>query len=218
MVNRVCLGGKWVTVRNALLTISWMLMAVAWPGSKLAVGQSLWDKRVPEKSFLFNDLKPRRVGDLLTIVISENTDVANADSRAMQKSATMGAGTDFSYSGSGGSGSFNGDINADSNRNFNGGSSFSSAREFSDRFSVMVIDVLPNGNLLVSGNRTVLVEGDLRELTLSGVIRGYDIQADNTVLSQRVADLNISFAGKGPESSYSKQGWLGKRINRLWPF
>lgn len=184
----------------------------------LSSGQTLWEKRDTEKAFLFNDFKARKVGDLLTIIVNERTDVANSDSRELRKQTATDAGTQFSYGGSNASGSFDANIDSESTRDFNGDVTFSSDREFSDRFSVVVIDVLPNGNLLVAGKRSLIVEGDRKQLTLSGIIRKHDIRADNSVFSQQVAEMNIQFEGQGVESKFVNQGWLARRLNRLWPF
>ena len=203
-------------MKNGVRVMILSVVAIAVIQSSISA-QTLWEKRDPAKAFLFHDLKASRVGDLLTIVINENTDVANADSRALKKQTDTDAGTSLSYSGSA-SGSFDASIDANSSRNFNGDVTYSSARAFSDRFSVVVVDVLPNGNMLVVGKRTLLVEGDKKELTLTGIVRTHDIRGDNSVLSQQVAEMKIHLEGTGAESTVVNQGWLGKRLNRLWPF
>jgi len=180
--------------------------------------QSIWDKRTPLMESLYHDMKARRVGDLLTILINEGTEVANQDRRALSKKTDSEAGSDFSYGGSGAAGSFTAGLDGNSARNFNGSASFSSAREFSDRFSVVVLDVLPNGNMLVAGKRTVVVEGDKKQLTLTGTIRPWDIRSDNSVFSQQVAEMKIQLEGEGVEESTINQGWLNRKLNRLWPF
>ncbi len=181
-------------------------------------GQTLWQKRDHQKVFLFQDLKARGVGDVLTILISENTDVDNSDSRGLSKDSAAAASGNFSYEGYGATGSTTAQFGHNSNRQFNGNANFTSEREFSDRVSVTVIDVLPNGNLLVSGSRKMMVEGDLKLLTLSGIVRGHDIRADNSVFSRHVSNLSIQFEGQGPESKFTNQGWFSKRLNKFWPF
>ena len=81
-----------------------------------------------------------------------------------------------------------------------------------------MIDRLPNGNLVVSGSRDIVVEGDLRQLVLSGIIREFDIRDDNTVSSRNVAQLRIQYNGKGAETHFVNQGWLARRLNKWWPF
>ena len=81
-----------------------------------------------------------------------------------------------------------------------------------------VIDVMPNGNLLVQGRRRLIVAGEKRTLLVSGEVRFADIAVDNSVQSRLVSNFEMSYEGKGPDSSFSNQGWLGKIVNRLWPF
>ncbi|MEZ6113925.1 MAG: flagellar basal body L-ring protein FlgH [Pirellulaceae bacterium] len=180
--------------------------------------QSLWDNRQPSKAFLFQDTQARHVGDLITVLVSENTDVANSEQRSLSKSTDANNTFEFNYGGNGGSGGISQDFNADSQRNFDGSASFSSARDFTDRITVTVLDVLPNGNLLVGGKRKVMIEGDARMLVVSGIVRPWDVRADNTIQSRYVANFEIAYQGAGVEPAFTKQSWLGRITNTLWPF
>jgi len=106
----------------------------------------------------------------------------------------------------------------DSERDFSGNSAFASERQFSDRITVAVMDVLPNGNLVIGGRRRVAVEGDNRILVISGLVRLVDVRPDNTIQSRYIDQLDISYEGKGVESRFVNQGWLGRVTNRIWPF
>ena len=204
---------------NCVSRLLLMVFCGGWllPGAGELDAQSLWQQRDQRKAFLFHDLKARCIGDILTIAISEDTDVANSDTRGMSKQTGSSAQAGFAYSGTT-SGDAAAQFNVDSQREFDGDVNFSSDRQFQDRFSVTVVDVLPNGNLVVTGVRDVMVEGDKKRLSVSGVVRGEDIRADNSVLSSNVAELRILYQGKGPESTFTNQGWLGRRINKFWPF
>jgi len=173
-------------------------------------------------TFLFFDTQARRVGDLLTIIVNENTDVANEDARSLNKDTKANSKLDLSFAAAGIFGNSNGtltnDDGAESDREFAGDSSFSSAREFSDRVTVAVLDVLPNGNLVVGGRRRVIVENDARSLVVSGVVRSRDISADNTVPSRYVSQFEMYYEGQGVESKFVNQGWLGRAVNWVWPF
>jgi flagellar L-ring protein precursor FlgH len=198
------------------------LLAVAflgsWAGNASGQTPSLWEQRDPRKAFLFQDLKARSIGDVLTVAINENTDVANSDRRDMSKQSSTSAEGGFGYSGSASSGSASATINADSQRDFSGDVNYSSDRQFVDRFSVTVIDVLPNGNLVIAGTRKVLVEGDEKRLTLSGIVRSEDVREDNSVRSSDISNLDITYFGSGTEQHFIKQGWLARKVNKLWPF
>lgn len=185
-------------------------------------GQSLWDNRRPERAFLFYDTQARRVGDLLTVLVNENTDVANQDKRLLNKETDSGANLSLSHSATGifgnSAGALSEKLGSDSQRDFSGNSAFASERQFSDRITVAVTDVLPNGNLVIGGRRRVAVEGDNRFLVISGLVRPVDVRPDNTIQSRYVENLDISYEGQGVESRFVNQGWLGRLTNRLWPF
>jgi len=183
---------------------------------------SLWDRRKPSKTFLFYDTQARQVGDLLTLLISEATDVENSESRALNKEAedsgllnlTTGTGGDLAASAA----NVEGEGRGSSNRKFDGSTSFSSDRQFTDRVTITVMDVMPNGNLVVAGARHITVAGDRRVLHVSGIVRPIDIAADNSITSRLVAGLEVKYEGDGVESNFTKQGWLSRLSNKLWPF
>jgi flagellar L-ring protein precursor FlgH len=110
------------------------------------------------------------------------------------------------------------DFNSDSERSFEGEASFSSEREFLTRVSATVIDVLPNGNMMIEGRRRVTVTGDERVLIVSGVVRPYDVAADNSVVSRNISQLSITYDGNGQEQSFVRQGIFGRVMNKLWPW
>lgn len=184
--------------------------------------QSLFDRRSPFQIDQYQNFAARRVGDLLTVVISESTDVENRDERSMDKTGQSSMTGDVTYGLGGGLGGAAGTATADSStssqRGFTGDSEFRSARQFLDRFTVTVVDVYPNGNLLIAGKRKIHVQGDSRTLQLSGVVRQVDLLPDNAVPSRLIANLNIELEGKGPEQKFNKQGTIGRRLNRFWPF
>jgi flagellar L-ring protein precursor FlgH len=184
--------------------------------------QSLWDQRTPARAFLFHDVQARHVGDLLTLVVSETTDVDNQEQRKLGKATDASSDLGLSHSVSGILGNSSGDLaesfSSSSDRNFNGNAKFSSARAFIDQVTVTVSDVLPNGNLVISGRRRVNVDGDERDLVVSGIVRSLDVRPDNTVQSRYVSNLQIAYEGSGVEKRFTKQGWLGKFTNKLWPF
>ena len=180
--------------------------------------QAIWQQRSPTMVNLFADTQARRTGDLLAILISENTDVDNKDERAMNKDTEAKGLFNFGADANGNSSSVRADSKTSSNRKFDGSSEYTVEREFSDRISVAVLDVQPNGNLVVGGRRQHFVAGEVRTLAISGIVRPIDIRPDNTVESRFVANLQMNYVGKGPDSEFSNQGWLGRAVNVLWPF
>jgi flagellar L-ring protein precursor FlgH len=187
-----------------------------------AHGEALWKRHQPEQGFLFYDTQARRVGDLLTIVVREDSNVKNQDNRGLGKKTSMmslfkfGAKSDGGFATQTSEGEL--DTELQSNRSFDGKSSFRSQRAFSDRVTVTVIDVLPNGNLVFRGCRQIHIEGDQRTLVVTGIVRPFDVSADNTVNSRLVADLHMNYEGHGAEEGFIRQGWLGRTANKVWPF
>lgn len=110
------------------------------------------------------------------------------------------------------------DINNKSSRKFDGESSFRSNQAFTDRMTVTVMDVLPNGNMVISGQRRVRLAGDERTLVLTGVVRAVDIGPDNTIASRYIAEQRLLYESAGPEQRFTRQGWLGRATNAIWPF
>ena len=77
---------------------------------------------------------------------------------------------------------------------------------------------MPNGNLIVEGYRQRMITREMRTLKVMGIVRPADIGPLNTVQSQYLANLHITYDGRGPESSYTNQGWGGRIFNKIWPF
>lgn len=187
-----------------------------------AQGQSLWQHRCDTKTHLFWDKQARTIGDVLTIVIRENTDVQNRDEQALDRNSSSQGGFGFQASRGGnlGTGASDAALDLDTNGSgsFDGTAERRIAREFVDRISVIVTDVQPNGNMVVVGERKHSVADDHRVLRVCGIVRPYDIQADNSVSSQNVANFRMEYYGKGSEQEFTKQGWLGRAWNAVRPF
>lgn len=188
----------------------------------VASAEDLWECRAPNRAFLFVDTQAREVGDLLTVLVSESTDVDQRDDRALSKSAGTGGTFDLTGQAGGALGSQAADAALDfsgsSNRKFDGSASYRSARQISDRITVSVVDVMPNGNLVINGTRQVEVGRDQRDLLISGIVRPIDVGPDNTVHSRFVSELRVSYTSEGPDSRFTNQGWLSRITNRVWPF
>lgn len=163
---------------------------------------------------LFADLKARRVGDVLTIRLTEAT---NASKSAVTKTAktTSVANTGVTLFGRtptvGGVGIGNAAFNgADS---FDGEGSATQGNSFTGSLTVTVMDVQQNGNLVVQGDKTLKLNQGDEFVHVSGVVRRADIATDNSVTSDRVADAHISYSGKGVIASSNKMGWLARFFN-----
>ena len=184
-----------------------------------AHGGSIWAKRDKNMKRLYVDDVARTIGDTLTIKIVEESKVDNKGKRDLKKETAR-------------SSNFNGDLNidhvldsipgftmsADSSNELKSKADFKDERSFTDQVTVVVVDLLPNGNLVVTGTRDRDIAGDIQTIEVSGIVRPSDIAYDNTIKSQQVANFRIVTKNKGIAASYSQPGWLGKIINVLWPW
>ena len=112
------------------------------------------------------------------------------------------------------------EVSADqsSDRSFQGSSSYEVERRLLDDMTVTVMDVLPNGNLVIEGSKYRRVSNETRLLRLSGIVRPYDIGIPNIIESRFIANPRIVYEGGGVESRFTNQGWLGRATNKLWPY
>jgi flagellar L-ring protein precursor FlgH len=115
---------------------------------------------------------------------------------------------------------FSGDLDAlsSSQRKFDGKANSTIDRKFADRMTVLVIGVMPNGNLIIEGTRQRILNREVRTLRVNGVVRPADIGAGNTVLSQYIGNFQVIYDGRGPDTNYTNQGWGGRLFNVLWPY
>lgn len=162
---------------------------------------------------LFADLKARRVGDVLTIRLTEST---NASKSAETKTAkTTGVnmtgptilGKTFTAAGVPLTTTLN---SADS---FAGQGSSTQGNSLAGSLTVTVMDVQPNGNLVIQGEKTLRLNQGEEFVRVSGVVRCADIATDNTVTSDKVADARISYSGKGVIDGSNRMGWLARFFN-----
>jgi flagellar L-ring protein precursor FlgH len=162
---------------------------------------SLWDDRAGS---LYDDFKARRVGDLVTIVVVENTTASARANTAVQKSesasTTAGVGPllNFLWPELGASGK------TDSNTQGN----TARAGTLQTRITVQVVETFPNGVLRIEGRRTLKINEETQTLVFSGLVRIRDIRADNTVPSTAIANAEIYFEGKGIVGSRQREGIL----------
>jgi len=187
---------------------------------------SIWAKGGARTQGIFADDTARQIGDVLTIVIEERSVIENETERNMEKKserqASVSSNLDLLNTIDRATGKlFNlKDLNLDikANTKFDGKADFDSDRKVADSVTVVVEDVLPNGNLVVLGKRTREVSGDTQMIEISGVVRPSDITFSNTVSSKQVADFHVVYRTKGQENRFTKPGWLDQLLNLLNPF
>lgn len=181
-----------------------------------AQGGSIWAKRDKNMRKPYTDDTARSIGDVLTVKITEASKVDNKAKRDMQK------GTDKSMTFDGKVGNFADlgefGLSATSDNQLKSKADYKDERSFEDSITVTVVDIQPNGNLVVMGTRNRNIGGDVQIIEVSGIVRPSDVSFDNTVKSEQVADFRIVSRNGGVSEPYTRPGWLGRIFDILWPF
>ena len=165
---------------------------------------------------LFGDKKARNVGDIITVVLDESTQgsKSSAASSSKNNSAALSAPV-VPFIGE--LGSLSGSIEGD--RNFSGSGDADQSNSLTGNITVTVSEVLPNGVLRVRGEKWITLNTGAEFIRIKGMLRPEDINLDNTVSSQKLADARIAYSGAGAVANASKQGWLAAMFNSpIMPF
>ncbi len=170
---------------------------------------SLWADNAPTAN-LFNDHRAHAVGDVITIIINESSSAKRAGSASNKKDASTsledGTGMLKFISALGGS----------SSDSFSADGSLSNSNKVTGRITVKVVEVQPNGQLMIKGTQTIKQNTDEQTITITGVVRPEDVTANNTVASSNVADATLKIEGKGPIAGKQRQGILTQIFNFLF--
>lgn len=167
------------------------------------------------------DKTAHRVGDLLTVLIRENQDLRNEERSDLAKDSTLNYQLlDFSVKPD----AFSNlpSIRTQKSDTFGGTANFEKSGEFEARLTAMVLDVLPNGNMVIEGRREIRIDQERKVLEFRGIVRRYDVMRNNTVESELVADAYVSYVGSGPMTSTGRRRGLSSllydALDWLWPF
>jgi flagellar L-ring protein FlgH len=179
------------------------------PLAGVTAAASLWSDSGPGAS-LFSDHRARAVGDILTIVISESFTA----SKTGAANNTKAAGTSVNA----GAGIFRGVMGGSTSTsdNFKTSGSLTNSNTMTGRMTVMISEIKPNGNLIISGTQMIKQNNEEQKIIVSGEVRPDDINSDNTISSSMVANAQINIAGKGPLSEKQRQGILTQMFNFLF--
>ncbi len=165
---------------------------------------------------LYGDKKAMRTGDIITVVLAEETQGSKSSQSSSSKSSEAGLNAPVIAGGA--------PIEALSatiqgERNFSGRGDADQSNSLSGNISVTVSEVLPNGVLRVRGEKWITLNTGAEFIRIQGMLRPEDINLDNTVSSQKLADARISYSGAGGLASASQPGWLTRFFNSpLFPF
>jgi flagellar L-ring protein FlgH len=187
--------------------------------ASLAPTGSLW---AASNTSLFQDIKAHRVGDTITITVSEEATASKAASTIAQRDKTLSG--NFSFAGVGVNGAPAkgalqvGPYDGKFSNGFSGTGTTTKTDSMTAYMTATVVDVLPTGNLFIRGARWTKVNDEMQQMVLEGIVRPADINRNNSVLSQNVAEAKIFYVGKGPVTQHAKPGWLGQLFDLITPF
>ena len=195
----------------------------------VSFGVSLWMKSSNNQRGLYGDKRSFSVGDLITIDVGESSSLAaSQNSVRNRQSQVENAVKQFLFANSK-MGTHNGGLpgtEIESKTSNKGGGSIANTQNLKGRVSVVVIDVLPNGVLVLEGARMVTFSGESYYAVLKGMVRQEDIGAGfreglryrNIVSSQYIADAQIEFVSKGSLNDAQKESWYQKIASVVNPF
>ena len=185
--------------------------------------QSLWHDNTSRT--MYADRRAAGVGDILTVLVQENSTATTKKSTSTSKNNSQDASiSTFLYgAGSGVSAllSRGGSMPAlkySSKNSFDGGGSIDNSQALVASVAVKVIDVLPNGTLVIEGQRETAYSGEKQSAVLHGLVRPDDIMSNNTIYSYNIADAKVEIISKGVITDNQNRGWFTYLLNKVTPF
>jgi flagellar L-ring protein precursor FlgH len=204
---------------------------------------SLWRDGVTDERGMFADKRAKRVGDILTVVVNENVGMTNTVSLTTTKQnasanatgiegiasnlvnqfitnlpATLGKKWHGAVGGTGLATPVAPALSVNGTNSFTGGGTITNNQTITASEAVQVVDVLPNGNLVIEGLREISFSKERQFASLHGIVRPYDIQPDNTVNSTNIAAAQVDIVSEGTLTDAQKKGWLLKFNDTINPF
>lgn len=163
------------------------------------------DMRQNYNQSLFSDQKANRIGDAVTILVVESSSASNDSKTATSRKSDISLASSAKNSGTSLL-----DVGAaiGTGNSFQGLGSTQSNGSVRAKISARVDSLYSNGDLWISGSRTISINGEDQIIGISGIVRPSDIQSDNSVYSYNISDAIIVFKGKGMVNDNQEPGWL----------
>ena len=195
--------------------------AIALPPSVKPAAGSLW---VPGSKQFFKDSRARVVGDIITVVVSEEATASSQAKTGSSRSHDQSAGIlslpfisgqlttrgiDLAATGL---------ADTTSNRNFSGDASTDRTDSLNANIAAVVKQVMPNGLRVIEGQREVMVNYEKQVLVLSGIVRPEDISSQNTIPSSKIAEARIAYSGRGIVDESQQPQYGVRLLDKILPF
>jgi flagellar L-ring protein precursor FlgH len=172
---------------------------------------------LPGQQLFTDQRKPRNIGDTLKIDIAESLNASQSlstDTSRDNKVASKGPGAGDAALGGVLTGLLNMDVSASSSDAYKGSGKSENAQALKGKIAASVINVLPNGNLVVAGERSIAMNGGVSTLRFSGVVNPADIKPGGIVASGDVVDARIEQVGGGDLADSASRGWLQRLLTK----
>lgn len=181
---------------------------------------SLWNRA----GNLYEDPKARRVNDILTVLVIEEASGKKEAKTSLSKSSTLKAtisglfGLETRIPEDYPSIDMSNLINTETSSQFDGSGSTSRKGALTATVSVIVTNVLANGNLVISGKQSVRINNEEQIVSVEGIVRPVDVKTDNTIESPKIANAHIVYEGNGVLADKQYPGWGIRVFDKVWPF
>ncbi len=170
---------------------------------------------------LFEDNKAFRIGDVLSVTLLESTNASKSAATNTDKDDEIDLSASAIFGSSGPTINGNSVLSSslDGEREFSGSGDSAQSNSLSGEIAVTVVDVLPNGNLSVRGEKIIGLNQGSEFIRISGLVRPQDVSSDNIVVSSKVANSRIFYGGGGVVAESNTRGWLSRFFDSpMFPF
>mgnify|MGYP001169226261 CR=1 FL=1 len=201
-------------------TRDYMMDDYASPDAGRTTG-SLWSHA---SAGMFEDMRARRIGDIITVKIMEAANATRDASTSTSRDSSQAYGVSSFFGALGKITAANPDLNledllsATASSSFDGSGTTARSGRLDATLPTRIKKTLPNGDFYIEGTKVVLINEEESILYLSGVIRPVDIQPDNSVSSLQVADVELEYTGRGVIADKQSPGWFSRVMDWVWPF
>ena len=179
-----------------------------------AHNQSLWNG---SRSDLFSDQRATKIGDVITVLIAINDKATFGNTTDRAQNSEIKGGINFTNQQTSTMSQWNPQSDLTSSSTAQGQGSIDRSENIKLSVAAVVTDVLPNGNLIISGSQEVRVNYELRLLNVAGIIRPIDISRNNTISYDKIAEARISYGGRGRIMEVQQPGVVQQLWDRMKP-
>ena len=170
------------------------------------------------------DIRARHIGDIVTVIIKEQASASKEATTETDRDTDISAAIPklFGFENVFEENNPNLDmsdlIRASFSNEFTGSGKTTRSEDLVATLTTQVIEVYPNGNMKIRGGKSVTVNNENQIIYLTGIVRSFDITADNTIDSGNILNAQIAYTGKGAISDKQSPGWLMRVLDNTWPF